>query len=415
MSDPTEYCQLLKKEKAHPRSIVGVEFFYDPQTSDISLGTFAHDSLKIWNVIPSDDSFDISLRDTISAWNCGMQSYDADKTGKCMAVVGSESTLHYIVRNADGQATITNISRGFLDIWFVRISPLPDTFLSVSFAGSLQLINAAGEVTLSSAFDKVKQISAIQYSHTGKVIAVANSQGWITIVNPEKLNASYALEGHAMKVRCLAFTVDDKQLLSGADDKTIKITNLEETRGVFFRNLCGHRGAILSIRIDLASEGERCASSATDRRIILWDLLNYTQLHVLETGLVDIINSVAFSHDGRFLAAVSDDSTVFVYKVPQPKNYVPPAREEREAVLFEENGLPGEISTDDDDEEKAVETNVKSEEISMEYNNEDEGIASPEHTTTPPYENVEEGTTVEEYDENIEEPHDEHVHQSPND
>lgn len=114
-------------------------------------------------------------------------------------------------------------------------------------------------------------------------IAAGNSQGWISFLSHETLQALYSFEGHAMKIRCLAFTADETQLLSGSDDRTIKLFDVSDVRGAYIRSFCGHTGAVTCIRVDKSSTtSERFASIGVDNRIILWHIATGAKLHTID-------------------------------------------------------------------------------------------------------------------------------------
>ncbi|KAI1712856.1 WD repeat-containing protein 61 [Ditylenchus destructor] len=323
-SDDT-YKLLATQNKCHERSIIGVEFLrFSSNRRKFKLLTLAHDRLKLWNVSALDDDFDISENDKICAINfsCGAQSYDVVNNRKLMAVMGVESTLYRIEFDRNDEPAVESFNHGLMAMWFARISPDGELILTANFNGTLQLVDRTGAVVRTGAFEKAKLISAISYSPTGKYIVAANSQGWISVVSGTQLSNLYPIEGHYMKVRCITFVLDDQHILSGADDKTIKMYNLTETKGVLVRTFCGHQGSIMSISLDKASNCERFASAGTDNRIILWELSTGAKLHVLENKSTDFLRCVTFSPDGRFIVAGTDEATILAYRVPQPENYV---------------------------------------------------------------------------------------------
>uniref|UniRef100_A0A914CBV7 Uncharacterized protein n=1 Tax=Acrobeloides nanus TaxID=290746 RepID=A0A914CBV7_9BILA len=421
--DNSEFSCLKKLPKAHERGIIGVEVFREVGTNDLIMATFAHDSLKFWAISAFDDEVLLDQRQEIKRWLCGMQSYDIAQRGKVIGIVGAESTLHQLLLDGEQNYVLTDLNLGYMQIWFVRIAPDKSSFLTVNFSSSLRLIDLNGEVITSVPFDNAKQISSIVYSNTGKYIAFGTTLGWISVLDSSTLASSYAFEGHAMKIRALTFTMDDKYVLSGSDDKTIKLLDFTLPPGskeVCIRMFCGHRGAILHIRLDPASKGQRFASSATDMRVILWDLDSGNQLHVFSNCFEDVVTSLTFA-SGRFLISATDAGTVFVNRVPLPENYEELVEEEITAKTPEEEFVEEEITAKTPEEELVEENgNLNSpeeepmvtEEIEQTINGHDdyepvetETLEQPEqqHTELEPSEmNKEEAVTQESPKENDE-------------
>jgi len=62
-----------------------------------------------------------------------------------------------------------------------------------------------------------------KYDQFLRWIACGSANGLVSLLDGETGNHSKTLEGHAMPVRALAFSPDSKLLLTGSDDKHIKI------------------------------------------------------------------------------------------------------------------------------------------------------------------------------------------------
>jgi hypothetical protein len=67
---------------AHDRTIVGIEVFRNTQTGELTLATFAHDSLKLWSISAFEEEFTLFHLHTVDSWNCGIQSYTTSHNGK---------------------------------------------------------------------------------------------------------------------------------------------------------------------------------------------------------------------------------------------------------------------------------------------------------------------------------------------
>ena len=70
----------------------------------------------------------------------------------------------------------------------------------------------------------------------------------------------HSLEEHTEKVSSISFSPDGNFIVSGSDDKTIKIWDRE--RGTLVRNLKGHNDQVTSV--SFSSDGNNIVSSSWD-------------------------------------------------------------------------------------------------------------------------------------------------------
>jgi WD40 repeat protein len=95
-----------------------------------------------------------------------------------------------------------------------------------------------------------------RWSAVRTIAADARARGFATI-----------LQGHTQTINDLAFTRDGKHLVTGSDDDTVRIWNLESGA---VRILTGHTDEIW--RLELSPDGRFVASSGKETAVRLWDL-----------------------------------------------------------------------------------------------------------------------------------------------
>jgi small GTP-binding protein len=106
------------------------------------------------------------------------------------------------------------------------------------------------------------------------------------------------------------FSLDGKRVLTGADDKTVQLWDLE--MGCSLRVLEGHADEVCSVAW---STDQRCAlSGAWDNTVRLWDVETGRCLRVFK-GHTGGVNSVLWSNDQRHAVSGSDDQTVRFWDV----------------------------------------------------------------------------------------------------
>uniref|UniRef100_A0A7S1HJV2 Transcriptional repressor Tup1 N-terminal domain-containing protein n=4 Tax=Hemiselmis andersenii TaxID=464988 RepID=A0A7S1HJV2_HEMAN len=150
--------------------------------------------------------------------------------------------------------------------------------------------------------------AAVLYdAETGERLALFANQGVV-----ESQAALEQLELGDSYVRSVCFSPDSRFLVAGAEDKTIKIWDIQARR--LRHSLVGHTKDIYSV--DYSTDGRYVVSGSGDKRAKLWDVSSGECVRTYgddDGGPMDGVTSVALSPDGRLIAAGSLDRTVRVW------------------------------------------------------------------------------------------------------
>ena len=117
---------------------------------------------------------------------------------------------------------------------------------------------------------------------------------------------TYSFTGHSDSINCIAISPNGKILLSGSEDSTIHLWNLET--GKFLACLEEHEAGVKAIA--LTPDGKMLVSASADHTIKLWQLPKIkTPTHTL-TGHSDWVKCLAITPDSKILASGSQDKTI---------------------------------------------------------------------------------------------------------
>jgi WD40 repeat protein len=179
--------------------------------------------------------------------------------------------------------------------------------------------------------------------HTGAVYSVAFTPDERWLVSAGTDNAirlaefgnwrapAVWLRGHTGHIYQVAVSPDARWLASASMDNTIRLWDVRQvtTRQTEapLVTLRGHSDGVTSVAF--SPDGSQLASGSYDGTVRLWDLrfipddltiLRYAAPITMRFHR-DCVQGVAFSPDGTKLASASSDHTVRVYKVAQPRPY----------------------------------------------------------------------------------------------
>lgn len=123
----------------------------------------------------------------------------------------------------------------------------------------------------------------------------------------------------------LAYSAELSVLAAGSESGAVQAWGRDMLEGIRSGSrspqlLHAHSGPVTA----LAARGAYLASAAADRKLILWALPDGKPLHTLAGNY--LIRSLAFSPDGRLLAAGADDGNVALLEVPSLKPFATLAR-----------------------------------------------------------------------------------------
>ncbi|HEY9852669.1 MAG TPA: tetratricopeptide repeat protein [Leptolyngbyaceae cyanobacterium] len=130
----------------------------------------------------------------------------------------------------------------------------------------------------------------------------------------ENVSLVHTLTDHSNTVRSVAISPDGQTLVSGSDDKLIKLWQL--STGKLISTLNGHYNQVYSVAI--SPNGHILASGSWDDTIKLWQINaginNGKEIRTIQ-GHSNDIRSVVISPDGEFIASASDDKTIKIWRL----------------------------------------------------------------------------------------------------
>lgn len=116
------------------------------------------------------------------------------------------------------------------------------------------------------------------------------------------------MKGHNGSVEALAFLPDGRRAVSGSEDWTLRLWDLENNRVV--RTYEGHGAFVHAVA--LTPDGESILSASEDRTLRLWDLESGHVRLVLRNHTL-AVQGVAITRDGKLAASVSEDGSVRIW------------------------------------------------------------------------------------------------------
>ena len=168
------------------------------------------------------------------------------------------------------------------------------------------------DVSLIHTFEHTSVVCCVRFSADGKYVATGCNRS-AQIFDVQTGQPVCILQDESVQrpgdlyIRSVCFSPDGKYLATGAEDKQIRIWDIQKKR---IRHLfTGHEQDIYSL--DFSRSGRLIASGSGDRTARVWDM--ESGQCVLTLSIEDGVTTVAISPDGKYVAAGSLDRVVRVW------------------------------------------------------------------------------------------------------
>jgi WD40 repeat protein/DNA polymerase III delta prime subunit/UDP-2,3-diacylglucosamine pyrophosphatase LpxH len=161
------------------------------------------------------------------------------------------------------------------------------------------------------------RVRAIAFSPDDKTLISVGDDQAIKFWDVAEKKCVNTLQGYTNRFWSVVFSPDGKMLASGSDDGTVRLWNPEDGSVKEFEKK--HKNWVWSVAFSL--DGRTLASSSEDGKIYIWDVRTCTFLgdglgsNEPDPNTQQRIRSITFSPDGRLLASASNDGTIKVWNV----------------------------------------------------------------------------------------------------
>ena len=176
--------------------------------------------------------------------------------------------------------------------------------LSGSWDGTLRLWDLNTGNTTRRFIGHTKDVLSVAFSVDNRQIVSASRDKTIKLWNTLgecKYTINEGMKGHSEWVSCVRFSPvsADPTIVSGGWDKMVKVWGLQNC--TLRKDLKGHTGYVNTTTV--SPDGSLCGSGGKDGVAMLWDLTEGKRLYSLDAG--DIIHALCFSPNRYWLCAAT--------------------------------------------------------------------------------------------------------------
>ena len=256
-----------------------------------------------------------------------LQSFFTDPTIH-RSFKGNNETISSCIFTPNMKQSISGTENGNIFVWNFKPQMRPFRFSGHKGAITDLAINPLGDIIASSSVDQTVRlwtnavggknkilkchpspIRSVDFSSDGKLLMTGSNDKTIKIFElypKHKFISSY--KGHSNWVRCARFSPDNRLIGSCGDDNAVIIFDVEQ-KSVNYRFL-DHTSNVNSCRF--SPDGTIIASAGDDGKIKLFDirmgrLIQHYDAHN------DKINCISYHQTGNYIISGSDDSTIKIW------------------------------------------------------------------------------------------------------
>ena len=163
-------------------------------------------------------------------------------------------------------------------------------------------------------------IRSVCFSPDGKLLATGAEDRRIRVWDIENRKIKCSFDGHEQDIYSLDFSRNGRLIASGSGDKTVRLWDIETRAQIM----------VLSIEdgvttVAMSPNGQYVAAGSLDKSVRVWDCSSGYLIERLEgaAGHKDSVYSVAFSPTGRELVSGSLDKTIKMWELSPQRGLLP--------------------------------------------------------------------------------------------
>jgi DNA-binding beta-propeller fold protein YncE len=168
--------------------------------------------------------------------------------------------------------------------------------------------------TISSKLDVGSPVLSVAVTPDGKYVVSGSEDKTVRVWELATGKEVRRFMGHRSGVNRVAVTPDGQYVVSGSHDETVRLWELATGKEV--RPFTGHKNWVSSVAV--TPDGKYIVSGSWDNTVRLWELATGQEVRQF-TGHESWVRSVAVTPDGQYVVSGSDDKTVRLWELATGK------------------------------------------------------------------------------------------------
>ncbi|CAG8484158.1 7135_t:CDS:10 [Paraglomus brasilianum] len=289
--DCIRICDVNITSSAHEDAIYSVKF--SPIGNVLVTGSL-DTQVKIWDAETGE------LKHELDDHSLGILSVDVHPDGDLAASTSIDSTIR-----------IWDLSDGSLKIWTGQYSPDGKYYVTANPFGKVSLRKTEDyevytEYDTKETENRKNFPMCLRFSPNGKYIAVSTENALIHVLDTETGKKVHEFTGHAGCIRSVDFSNDSSLLISGSDDKTMNIYDVNQGNRIAKLK---HEDWVVSVAASHKESGF-VATGGCEGHIKLWDLGARASVCTLANDNEEPVWSISWNAEGNTFVAGFDDGSL---------------------------------------------------------------------------------------------------------